>query len=245
MLGGRPGRPGTGAPPYSSRVGSFVEGVLTDVPGWTVYLVVFLLPFVECSLFVGFLFPGETALVLGGVLASQGDVDVRLLCVLATLGAVLGDSVGYLVGRRYGPAVQRSRLGQVVGERRWRVAEAFLRRRGGLAVFLGRFTALLRALVPSAAGMSHLPYRTFLLWNAVGGVVWANAAVLAGYAAGSSYKRVESYLGKGALVLTALVVLTGVAVHVVRKRRGKGTFLEAALEVDDLDDPATSAPSGR
>ena len=100
--------------------------------------------------------------------------------MLATLGAVLGDAVGYGVGRRYGGAVQRSRLGRVVGPARWAAAEAFLLRRGGPAVFLGRFTALLRALVPSAAGMSRLPLRTFVLWNAAGGLVWANGACSAG-----------------------------------------------------------------
>ncbi len=234
-------------------MGTLVENALTSVPSWTVYVLVFALPFVECSLFVGFVFPGETALLLGGVLASQGEVDVRLVCVLATLGALLGDTAGYLVGRRYGSAVQRSRLGMVVGEHRWRVAEAFLKRRGGPAVFLGRFTAVLRALVPSAAGMSHLPYRTFFLWNAVGGLIWANGAVLAGYAAGASYKQVAGYLGKGAIVLTVLIVLAAGGVHLVRKRRGQGSFIEEALDMDDLDtpdldggaaDPATSAPSG-
>lgn len=226
-------------PPYSRGVGEIVQNVLVAVPPWTVYLLVFLLPFVECSLFVGFVFPGETALLLGGVLASGAlpagaRVDVVALCALATAGAVLGDSVGYLVGRRYGPAVQRSRLGLAVGEQRWRTAEEFLRRRGGPAVFLGRFTALLRALVPSAAGMARLPFRTFLLWNAVGGLVWANGSVLAGYLAGASYARVEHYLGRGALVLTAVVVLAAVGVHVVRRRRGHGALVEEVLDVEGV-----------
>jgi membrane protein DedA with SNARE-associated domain len=86
-------------------------------------------------------------------------------------------------------------------------------------VFVGRFTALLRALVPSAAGMAKLPYRTFAIWNALGGSVWAAGFVLAGYAAGESYKEVERYLGRGALVLTALVLVVLVVVHFVRRRR--------------------------
>jgi membrane-associated protein len=230
-------------PAYAARMAGFVEGVLTEVPTWLVYVTVFVLPFVECSLFVGFVFPGETALLLGGVLAAEGKVSVVAVCVLAVLGAVLGDSAGYLVGRRYGAAVQRSRLGRVVGEPRWRVAEAFLLRRGGPAVFLGRFTALLRALVPSAAGMSGLRYRTFLLWNAVGGIVWGTGAVLAGYLAGASYRRVESYLGKGALALTGAVVLALVVAHLVRRHRGRPTMVEQYLEVDQPD--LTSDPSGR
>lgn len=256
-------------------MGTVLENVLVSVPAWTVYLLVFVLPFVECSLFVGFVFPGETALLLGGVLASgalpgsAGRVNLVVLCVLATLGAVLGDSAGYAVGRRYGPAIERSRLGRYVGDRRWRSAEAFLVRRGGPAVFLGRFTAVLRALVPSAAGMSHLPFRTFLLWNAAGGVIWANLCVLGGYLAGASYHQLESYLGAGALVLTGLVLAALVVVHVVRSRRGRGSLVEQALGLPGDDpqpdgdtrpggdtqpgddpqprdgDPATSVPTGR
>ena len=197
----------------------FVEGILTSVPTWVVYLAVFGLPFLEASLFLGFVFPGETALVLGGVLASQGRVSVGGVIAVAIVGAIAGDAIGYAVGRRFGPGLQSSRLGQVVGDRRWRASEAFLRRRGGPAVFFGRFTALLRALVPSAAGMARLPYRTFALWNAVGGSVWATAFVLAGYIAGESYKEVEHYLGRGALVLTAVIVAALIVAHFVRRRR--------------------------
>jgi membrane protein DedA with SNARE-associated domain len=204
-------------------MGAVVEDVLTGVPAGLAYAAVFLLPFLEASLFVGFVFPGETALVLGGVLASQGKLSLPLVIVFAILGAILGDSVGYAVGRRFGPALQRSRLGQIVGQPRWTATEQFLRRRGGPAVLLGRFTALLRALVPSAAGMSHLPYKTFFIWNAVGGVVWATTFVLVGYIAGESYQQVERYLGRGALVLTVLVIAALVVLHFVRKRRASAT----------------------
>ena len=197
----------------------FIEGVLTSVPTWVVYLAVFGFPFLEASIFLGFVFPGETALVLGGVLASQGRLSVGVVIALAIVGAIAGDAVGYVVGRRFGPELQSSRLGRVVGDQRWRASEAFLRRRGGPAVFVGRFTALLRALVPSAAGMAKLPYRTFAVWNALGGSLWATGFVVAGYLAGESYTKVERYLGRGALVLTALVVLAMVVVHLVRRRR--------------------------
>jgi membrane-associated protein len=200
-------------------VTGFIEGVLTGVPTSVVYLLVFGLPFLEASVFLGFVFPGETALVLGGVLASRGRVDVVAVIALAIVGAITGDAVGYAVGRRFGPALQKTRLGQIVGDTRWKASEDFLRRRGGPAVFVGRFTALLRALVPSAAGMAKLPYRTFAMWNAAGGCVWATGFVLAGYLAGESYKKVEKYLGRGALVITAVVVLGLIATHFVRKRR--------------------------
>ena len=196
-----------------------VESLLTSVPTWVTYLAVFLLPFLEASVFLGFVIPGETALVLGGVLAAQGRVQLLPLIGLAIAGAILGDAVGYAVGRRFGPALQQSRLGQLVGDPRWRSTEEFLLRRGGPAVFLGRFTALLRALVPSAAGMAGLHFKTFALWNAVGGTVWATGFVLVGYGAGASYQKVEHYLGQGALALTALVVVGLFLAHRVRHRR--------------------------
>ena len=195
-----------------------VEDVLTGVPVWVAYAAVFLLPFLEASLFLGFVFPGETALVLGGVLASQHRLSLPLVIACAIVGAITGDAVGYAVGRRFGPTLQRSRLGQVVGQPRWTATEEFLRRRGGPAVLLGRFTALLRALVPSAAGMARLPYRTFFVWNAIGGTIWAATFVVAGFLAGESYRKIEQYLGRGALVLTGLVIALLVAVHFLRRR---------------------------
>lgn len=202
---------------------AWLDSVLTSVPSWLIYVAVFAFPFLEASVFLGFVFPGETALVLGGVLASQGRVSVVGLIVVAILGAITGDAVGYAVGRRFGPGLQSSRLGQLVGDKRWQASERFLRRRGGPAVFVGRFTALLRALVPSAAGMARLPYKTFAVWNALGGTAWATGFVLVGFLAGESYKQVESYLGRGALVLTAVVVIGLVVVHLVRKRRASAT----------------------
>ncbi|MCW2570000.1 MAG: DedA family protein [Frankiales bacterium] len=198
---------------------AFLDNVLTSVPTWVVYLAVFGFPFLEASVFLGFVFPGETALVLGGFLASQGRLSVGVVIALAIVGAITGDAVGYAVGRRFGPGLQSSRLGRVVGDKRWRSSEAFLLRRGGPAVFVGRFTAVLRALVPSAAGMAKLPYRTFALWNALGGSAWATGFVLVGYLAGESYKKVASYLGQGALALTAAIIVLAVIVHFVRKRR--------------------------
>jgi len=196
---------------------SVVEDALATVPSWVVYVAVFALPFLEASVFLGFVIPGETALVVGGILAGQGRVSLTLVLVLAVVGAVTGDGVGYVVGRRYGPGLQASRLGQKVGDARWATTEQFLQRRGGPAVFLGRFTALLRALVPSAAGMAKLPYRTFAMWNALGGAVWAGLCVIGGYLLGDV---IGTYLSQGGYVLVGLALLA-VAVHVLRKRREK------------------------
>jgi undecaprenyl-diphosphatase len=194
---------------------SFVQNVLTSVPAWVAYLIVFLLPFLEASILLGFVIPGETALVFGGVLASQGHISLVAVLLLAILGAVAGDGIGYAVGRRYGRALQQSRLGRVVGAARWTLTEDFLQRRGGPAVFFGRFTALLRALVPGAAGMARLPYRTFAIWNLCGGALWASACVIGGFAVGDV---IGNYLSNAGYVIVGVVVVA-VVLLVVRSRR--------------------------
>jgi membrane-associated protein len=197
----------------------FVQDVLGGVPNWVLYLTVFALPFLEASVFLGFVFPGETAVVFGGVLASQGKVSLAAVCVLAVVGAISGDAVGYGIGRRWGRGLQASRLGRRIGAARWETTESFLLRRGAPAVFFGRWTALLRAMVPSAAGMAHLPYRTFALWNALGGTLWAVACAVGGYLAGDVIGHYVSDVG---WVIIALVVLA-VAVKVIRSRREGAT----------------------
>jgi membrane protein DedA with SNARE-associated domain len=144
------------------------------------YIVLALLAAAESAAFVGVAIPGETAMLLGGFLAFQGRVNLGVMMAAGAVGAVVGDSIGYEIGRRFGEPLKRSRLGRRVGEERWAKGEAYLRAKGGRAVFLGRFVGLLRALVPALAGMSRMPYRTFLPWNAAGGLIWAPGFVLLG-----------------------------------------------------------------
>lgn len=179
------------------------------------YVVVFALALLESAALVGLAVPGETVLLVGGFAASQGRADVRVMASVAFAGAVIGDSVGFELGRRMGPALRASRLGRRVGEDRWERAASYVGRLGGRAVLTGRFVGLLRAVVPTVAGVSAMPYRTFLVWNVTGALVWAPAVVLAGYLAGDSFVRAERWLGRASLVvgvallLVALVVLGG------------------------------------
>jgi membrane protein DedA with SNARE-associated domain len=180
-----------------------------------------LLVFAEDAIFVGFVIPGETAAVLAGVGAGLGDIALPLSILVVVLAAILGDSVGYEVGRLFfGPRVLTSRL---LAPQRHRIerAQAFLRRRGGIAVFLGRFTAFFRAMMPALAGASQMPYRRFLVWNAIGGIVWGTGFVLLGYAAGASYHRVEHQVGRGVAIALAVVVVGLLVVWRVRSRRRK------------------------
>jgi len=199
-------------------VAGFVDSVLTGFPIWALYLVVFLLPFLEASILLGFVFPGETALVFGGAVGTQNGASITVLLLLAVAGAITGDAVGYAVGRRYGQTLQATKLGRLVGEERWVVTETFLLKRGGTAVFFGRWTALLRAMVPGAAGMAKLPYRTFFVYNALGGTLWAVACVLGGYLAGQAIGRYVTSFGYVVLGL-AVVAVTVALLHRRRRKR--------------------------
>ena len=150
--------------------------------------------FVEDALFVGFVVPGETAAVLGGVAASLGHASLPGMMVTVVAAAIVGDSVGYEVGRHLGPRLVSSRMLRSRRERLDRARE-FLARRGGAAVFLGRFVAFFRAVMPALAGTAGMRYRRFLAFNAAGGIVWGAGVVLLGYLAGTSYAAVERTVG--------------------------------------------------
>jgi membrane-associated protein len=143
-----------------------------------VLLAVFPLPALEASTLLGLVLPGEVAVLLGGVLAEQGLVPVAAVMAAAVAGAVVGDSVGHALGARLGPAL-RSRTSDR-GRRRLDRGCAVIRRRGGAAVLLGRWTAFLRAVIPSAAGVSGFPYGRFAVLNVVGGTVWASPSPRSG-----------------------------------------------------------------
>ncbi len=184
--------------------------------GPAAYSLVGALTFGEAAIFVGFVLPGETAVVLGGVLASQHAVSLSGMAAVVVVAAVIGDTVGYEMGRHFGERILNL---PILRRRRPAVdrARAYLRARGGRAVFLGRFTAFLRAVMPGLAGLSRLPYRRFLAFNAAGGLFWGVGFTLLGYAAGTAYEKVEKAVG---LASTGLLVLfvTGLLVTHLRRR---------------------------
>jgi membrane-associated protein len=194
-------------------------GELAVVPAWVLLAAVFVLPALEASTLLGLVVPGETAVLLGGVFAHQGKVPLLAVMAAAVLGAVAGDSVGYVLGARLGPALF-SRASDRTAPRLEKAA-AFVRRFGGGAVLLGRWTAFLRALVPSVAGASGVPYRRFVAYNVAGGAIWGVAVAAVGFLAAASWERAQQALGLTGVILA--VVLLIIAVLGVRylTRRGR------------------------
>lgn len=195
-----------------------VERVGNAVGAW-LYVLAGGLCFAEAAVLLGMVLPGETALLVAGVFCQRHVLDLRIMIAVAVVCAVAGDSVGYEFGRTVGPRLRRSRLGAWVGEHRWAAVDGFLVRHGGKAVLLGRLTALFRALVPSMAGMSGMRYRTFLVWNVLGGLIWAPGCVLLGYAFSSSLNVVGKTLTWAPLAVVAVVVAVYVVLHLRRRKR--------------------------
>ncbi len=201
-----------------------IPDLLLALPGWAALLAVFLLPALESSAFIGFVFPGEIAVILGGVAAAAGRMPLPMMIVAAILGAIIGDSIGYAIGKRWGHQMLHGTIGRLPIvrhelHRHLESATSFVRKRGPHAVFIGRFTAALRVLVPGLSGMAELPYPTFLLYNVLGAVVWGTTFAVLGYVAKSAWERVAADARDAGLALFALVVLGLIAATVVRRRR--------------------------
>jgi len=215
----------------AASVVSYLLSEIHRLPGGLVYGLVALLVFGEAALFLGFILPGETAVLVAGVVASQGHVNVVIVAALVVAAAITGDSVGYAIGRRYGESLMKL---PVLRRRRGALERALegLRRRGPIYVFIGRFTAFLRAVMPGLAGMSRMNYRRFLIANALGGLLWGVAFTLLGYFAGTALTRIEKYASWVGLAVLIAMILFFLVFHFVKKR-GETNEEAAYAEGDD------------
>ncbi|MHA6762800.1 DedA family protein [Streptacidiphilus sp. PAMC 29251] len=186
---------------------SWISDHLLALNGTLVLLAVFLLPALESSVFLGFLIPGETAVVIGGVTAYNGTNQLWVVILAAAAGAVIGDSIGYAVGKRWGDSLLKRIPKRLIKPAHIAQSKDMIQRLGGRAVFAGRFAAALRALVPGLCGVSEMRYRTFATWNVLGGAFWATGFVLLGYFAGASWHRVEHYASLASWIFVGVIVV--------------------------------------
>ena len=203
---------------------------LADTLGAWTYLLVGGLAFLETGAFVGLIAPGETAIVLGGVVAARGGVDLVPVLLVACGGAALGDLASFALGSRLGRhflLAHGPRVGMTAP--RLERVEDFYARHGAKAILVGRFIGLVRAVSPFLAGASGLRLRAFLPWSLLGTALWASAFTLAGYAFNESFSQASGALTHGALALAVLAAI----VLVVRAHRHSMTTTEGAAAPPD------------
>jgi len=219
-----------------ASVVSGLTSTLAHVSGGVAIVLIAVLVFGETAIFLGFVLPGEAAVVFGGVLASRGHLSLPVLVGVVVFTAVAGPLVGYEVGKRMGDRLFSSRwLSRVSGalDR----ARTTLREKGGMAVLGGRFVAIVRALMPAAAGAAQMPYRVFAMSNLISGVIWGVGYSLLGYLAGSAYVVVERTVGAGLAIALAVLVISVAGIWALRRHRS----VVAAAAGDDGVDPGAAA----
>ena len=166
----------------------------------------------ETSLFVGLIIPGDTVVLV----AATGVTDILdffYLLGAVLFGSLIGESLGFTIGRLFGNRIRYSKLGQRLGEKNWQLADRFVDRRGGIAVAISRFLPMLHSLVPVVAGMTKMRYRTFISWTVAACAVWASAYVGIGYLAHSAYDQIAGQLKWGGLVFVAIILIFMIVAH--------------------------------
>lgn len=209
---------------------------MEDILNWLIHLlsnwgyyIVFLATFLENSIFVGLVMPGETIVVIAGFFAAKGDIEpdlpnyIQLLKVMgfAGLGAFLGDTTGYLIGR-FGAGKIIIKISKFFFKHKieLKVAEKYIEKHGGKTIFFGRFTSFLRAFAPFMAGMGRMPIKKFLFYDFIGAVPWAIGFSLLGFIFRESWEQIHSLLGKTSIIA---IIIAVVIIVIYKKRREKQT----------------------
>jgi membrane-associated protein len=188
----------------------------------------------ETSILVGLIVPGDTIVIVSAT-AITDWVQYSLLLVSVITGALCGETIGFALGRYFGPRIQASRLGRRMGERNWIRAETYLARRGGIAVFVSRFLPVLHALIPLTVGMSTMSYRKFFVWTAPACVIWAGAYVSIGWLAAGSYRQLSTQLHQAGFIFAGIIALFFIVIVLVKKliERVESRHMEGAEDADD------------
>ena len=170
----------------------------------------------ETTILLGLIVPGDTVVLVAST-GVDSPAEYWALTITVIAGALMGASLGFAIGRFFGPRVRASLLGRRIGEKNWVRAESFLDHRGGIAVFISRFMPVLHSLTPLVVGMSTLRYRTFMLWLTPACVIWAFAYVTVGTLAADGYRSIADRLDYAALIFVGIIVGFWLLVFAVKK----------------------------
>jgi membrane-associated protein len=178
----------------------------------------FAIVFAESGLLVGFFLPGDSLLFTAGLLASQGTLNLPLVVVGCVVAAVAGDQVGFMIGRKAGPAIFRRPDSRFFHKKNVDRAKAYFDRNGPKTIILARFIPVIRTFVPVVAGVGQMDYRKFVTFNVAGGVLWATGVTIAGYTLGESIPNIDRWLLPIILAISAVSFIP-VILELLKMRR--------------------------
>lgn len=184
------------------------------------YWIVLAVTFLENSAFVGLIMPGDITLLVAGLLASQGTLNLWWLILVASIGAICGDSCGYFIGRFGGLKFIR-RFGRYFffKEAHLQKTQRYFDNHGGKTILFGRFVAVIKSVGPVAAGIGRMPYGTFLIYNVIGSILSVALYLTLGYFFGASWQLIGKWTGRGGAVAFGILVVSLAVVLIVRRRR--------------------------
>lgn len=188
-------------------------------------LIVALIVFAESGLLIGFFLPGDTLLFSAGLLASQGLFPLWALIICTILAAIIGDNVGYSIGRRTGHRIFNKKDSLLFHKDHLIRAEKFYEKHGGKTVTIARFVPMVRTFAPIVAGVGKMPRRKFMFYNILGGIIWGGGVTLLGYWLGAKIPHLDEYIE---YVLLGVVVLSLALslLHIIREPRTRKIILD-------------------
>lgn len=215
-----------------------IDWMLSLLGPW-VYAGLFLIVFAETGLAIGFFLPGDSLLVVCGLFAAAGKLNIWLMWVLLFVAAVLGDAVGYYSGRKVGPAVFSRPKSRFFNPKHLQKAHAFYEKHGGKTIIIARFVPIVRTFAPIVAGAAEMSYRQFALYNVVGGFAWVTSMLFAGYFLGGLVEQfvrnvfgvegflLEDHIDKVVIVVVFLSILPIIIEYIKARRESKNEASEA------------------
>ena len=187
---------------------------------WAGYVGLTAIIFTETGLLFGFFLPGDSLLVTAGLFASQGQLDVYKLGALLTVAAIVGDSVGYAIGKATGPRIFTKPDSLLFNKKHLIRAEQFYEKHGGKTIIIARFMPIIRTFAPVVAGVGRMDYRRFITYNVIGGVLWVWSMLFTGYVLGRYIPGVDQHIEKVILIVIFLSILPGIISWLRERRKG-------------------------
>lgn len=194
------------------------------------YIGITALIFAESGLLIGFFLPGDSLLFTAGFLASQNIFDIKILTVLSLSAAVLGDSVGYLFGQKVGKKLFQRKDSLIFHKDHLVKARRFYEKHGKKTIVLARFLPIIRTFAPIVAGMGDMKYSVFVIFNVIGGIIWAVGLTLTGYFLGNLIPDVDRYL----LPIIIGIILLSVSphlIHILRNKKDRVQLIRACVKL--------------